>query len=216
MRGALAARLRVYAITPDGWAQQADAAAQLREAAEAGLTCVQFRDKSPALTAEERETLARRVVEAARAAGLLVLINDDPHLAVTLDADGAHVGSSDMAVATARAVLGPDRVLGASAGDLHRAHAAVAAGADYLGVGAIFDASATKPDASPARGPEILAHFRADPLLTSVPLVAIGGMTPARARTCIDAGATGVAAIRGMLGAADRADAVRAFERATR
>ena len=103
-------------------------------------------------------------------------------------------------------MVGPDRLVGASAGTPERAAALVAAGADYLGVGAIFDASATKPNATHNRGLDALRAVRT--AVGDVPLFAIGGISAHNAALCVAAGADGVASVRATLGADDVAAAV--------
>lgn len=209
----VASRLRIYAITPDALPTDAIESA-VRVAIRAGVTAVQFRDKSARTDAERAARLAR-VAAACRAEGAWLVVNDDPELALDFDADAVHVGPNDLPVERVRAIVGPGMAIGASAGTVERAIALVGAGADYLGVGAIFDASGTKPDASRPRGVEVLRALRATPALARVPIVAIGGVTTAeRARACIDAGADGVAATRALLGAPDVEAAVGAFVRA--
>lgn len=188
-------QLRVYAITPDTMMDPAELRSEVQRLLSAGVSCVQFRAKAPR-PSEVRLACARAVLDACRQAGALYIINDDVSLALALDADGVHVGPEDSSVANARAVLGPHRIVGASAGSVDAGLAAVAASADYLGVGAIFDASASKTNASPPKGVGIISELRAHPALAELPLVAIGGIRPANAAACIAAGADGVASIR--------------------
>jgi thiamine-phosphate pyrophosphorylase len=211
--GRLRELLGVYAITPDGFDAVRDAAA-LEAALEVGLRAVQYRDKRDGLERSWRVAQVRALVARCRPHGALVIVNDDPGLAVESDADGVHVGPHDMPVEQARAVVGEDRLVGGSAGTLERAQMLVEAGVDYLGVGAIFDASATKPDAVSHRGVEVLTAFGRDAAVGRVPLVAIGGITLDNAGHCYRAGATGVAAVRAILQAPDPAAAVRALLRA--
>jgi thiamine-phosphate diphosphorylase len=86
---------------------------------------------------------AEHIAALARAAGARFLVNDRPDIARAVDADGVHLGQDDVPVAAARRVLGPGRLVGVSTHDLAEARAAVAAGADYIGVGPIY-ATATK------------------------------------------------------------------------
>lgn len=186
-------------------------AAALSEAAAAGVGCVQLREKSWQGTRAEFVERARVFVAAARDAGLLVIINDSPELAAQVSADGVHVGASDASVASARALLGRAAVVGATAPTPERALAALQAGADYIGVGPIYEAWQSKADAAPPRGLAALRVLRAEPRLDGLPIVAIGGITAARAADCVAAGADGVAAIRAILGAADVGAAARTF-----
>lgn len=196
--------LAVYAITPteiddDVLIERVDAVLR------GGVRTVQIRDKRP--DSEQRLRRARGVLEVCRAHGALCIVNDDVALTAELKADGVHLGPGDMAPSAARALLGERAVIGGSAGDPERAVALVRAGVDYLGVGAIFDAHATKPDASAPRGTAVLRAVRSQPLLSGVPLVAIGGIEPSNVAACIDAGADGVALVRGLFSTPNAMDA---------
>ncbi len=140
-----------------------------------------------------------------RATGTLLVVNDRPDVAAAVDADGVHLGQDDVPVAVARAILGPDRWVGVSTHDLDEAAMAIRDGADYLGVGPIYDTT-SKPGAPPARGLRLLADVRR---LTDRPLVAIGGITADTAAAVRAAGADAVAMIGALARAADPAGAVR-------
>ena len=202
--------MRVYAITPDRFDQPVEYAVAVGIAVRAGVTTVQFRDKR----ARDRE-LTRACAEACarlcRDAGVMFVVNDDAELALEVGADAVHVGPSDRSPGQIRALVGNDFVIGGSAGTTERALELVASGVDYLGVGAIFDAAPSKPNASAPRGIEILERMRSTPGLESIPLVAIGGIEASTARACILAGADGVATIRGILGARDILRAIDDF-----
>ena len=142
---------------------------------------------------------------ATRRAGALFVVNDRPDVAAAVGADGVHLGQDDVPVAVARAVLGRDRFVGVSTHDLDEARAALADGADYLGVGPVYDTT-SKRGALPARG---LALLRAVRALTDGPLVAIGGITPETAAEARAAGADAVAMIAALARASDPAAAVR-------
>ena len=208
-RDALRRAIRVYAITPDRWDTPAEYVAAVGVALRSGVTAVQFRAKR-ARDPEQRRACAEAVQALCRRHGALFVVNDDVDLAVELGADAVHVGPNDAPVDIVRARVGEAMWIGSSAGTVEAAVALVDAGADSLGVGAIFDASGTKPDAHHGRGPEILSAMRAHASLAGVPIVAIGGITAERA------GVDGVAAVRDLLGARDVAAAARRFDAATR
>lgn len=193
----------VYAITPD----EADTARLLARVAPvlaAGITWLQYRNK--AADAALRREQACAVLDACRAAGVPLIINDDWRLAAALGADGAHVGEHDGQIAQARAALGAGALVGASCyDDLQRARDAVRAGASYVAFGA-FHPSTTKPGARRAT-PALLR----DAAGLGVPRVAIGGIDAGNARAAIDAGADLVAVISGIFEAAEPAQAVRAL-----
>lgn len=155
---------------------------------------------------------ARRIRPLAEAAGVLFIVNDRVDVAWLAGAGGAHLGESDIPVAEARRLLGPDAVIGFSPDDLDSARRAVLAGADYLGVGPAYG-TATKPDAGPAIGPEgVGAVARALP----VPVVGIGGINAANAAAVIAAGACGVAVASAVLRAPDVSRAVHDLALAVR
>src|SRR5690606_18323809 len=136
------------------------------------------------------------------------IVNDHLDLCVTLDADGLHVGGTDMSVAAARAALGPDKIVGASCyGDLDLAHAAWRAGASYVAFGGFYPSPVKKYSFTTA--PALVAQAREQ---IGVPVVVIGGMTPENAAPLVELGADMVAAITSVYGAADPTAATRAFD----
>ncbi|KGM54483.1 thiamine-phosphate pyrophosphorylase [Lysobacter arseniciresistens ZS79] len=196
----------LYAITPD----DTDTPRLLRRVEvvlAAGTTWLQYRNKraDDAL----RESQARALQPLCARYAVPLIINDDWPLAMRIGADGAHLGEDDGAIATARAALGDDALLGASCYDsVERARAARDAGAGYVAFGAFFP-SPTKPLARVA-SPALLAEAAA----LGVPRVAIGGITPDNARLLADAGADLLAVISGVFDAPDPAAAVHAYRAA--
>ncbi len=161
------------------------------------LALVQYRAKS--LPGVQRETHARALLDACERAGVPLLINDDPALAAAIGAQGVHLGRDDAALAAARGLLGPQALIGLSCyDDVARAAAGAAAGANYVSFGRLFP-STTKPGASPAR----LATIRQAREQLSVPVCAIGGITPDNASAVVDAGAELLCVGAGILAAAD-------------
>ena len=139
------------------------------------------------------------------AAGALFIVNDDAELAATLDADGVHVGQDDAPPSAARAIVGPERLIGLSVSHLPEASAAEAdPDVDHIGFGALF-LTPTKPDAEPA-GPDMLAEARK---LFSAPIVGIGGVTAANLGQAFAAGADSVAVVSTIFSAADPGAATR-------
>jgi thiamine-phosphate pyrophosphorylase len=176
-------------------------------ALDAGASMVQYRNKdaSAALRREQGgalQALCRRYNRP-------LIVNDHLALCLTLDADGLHVGGTDMSVADARAALGPDKIVGASCyGDLDLAHAAWRAGASYVAFGGFYPSPVKKYSFTTA--PAIVAQARAQ---IDLPLVVIGGMTPENAAPLVELGADMIAAITSIYGADDPAAATRAFDR---
>ena len=132
---AIRCALKLYAVTDNAWLGERTLAECVEAALAGGATFVQLRDKQAtgdALRAEAEELLAL-----CRAAGVPFVVNDDVECALAVGADGVHVGQDDMACERARALLGPDAIVGVSTQTVGQARAAEAAGADYLGVGGV-------------------------------------------------------------------------------
>jgi thiamine-phosphate pyrophosphorylase len=179
----------LYAITDGPRADLIDACAA---AMEGGAAVLQYRDKSSDHT-RRRDEVARLSALCAQH-GVPLIVNDDIELAAEIGAAGVHLGEDDTHLATARARLGRNAIIGVSCYDsLDRARE-LAADADYLAFGAFFP-SPTKPQARRAT-PDLLRAARA----FGKPLVAIGGITPDNASSLIAAGADFVAAIFGVFG----------------
>lgn len=176
---------------------------RLEAALRAGVCAVQYRDKRrEAAIADVRR--ARALCHDYR---VPFLVNDDPYLARALAADGVHLGRDDMRPAKARDLLGDEAVIGVSCyDDLVCARAAVTDGADYVAFGSFFP-SRTKPEASPC-APELLASARSE---LTVPIVAIGGITPQNGGLLLRAGADVLAVTEGVFAAASIEEAVRQY-----
>lgn len=202
--------VRLYLIADAGLVPPARLAGIVSSALVGGVTLVQLRAKSLNVRAQVDLTgELRRVCAAAR---VPLLVNDRIDVALAADADGAHVGHvgvEDLTPAETRRLLGPRAIVGVSVGSAAEA-SAIGDEASYVSAGPMF-ATATKSDAGPAAGPQLLRAVRAS---TRLPLVAIGGIRPEHARTLLDAGADGIAVASAILTAADPAAAARAFRAA--
>jgi thiamine-phosphate pyrophosphorylase len=172
---------------------------------EGGARFIQLRDKDASSGA--RLARADAAVALTRAAGAMLVINDRPDLARMCDAGGVHVGQEDLPVADARRVAGRGMVIGVSTHDEAQLTAAIATPADYIAVGPIYG-TATKDTGYTARGLDLV---RRASTTAGRPVVAIGGITLARAPAVIDAGASSVAVIADLLTGGDPAARVRAF-----
>lgn len=168
-----------------------------------GARVLQLRLK--AATSRELLDVARAIRALTRPAGGLLLVNDRPDVAHAAEADGVHLGEDDLPIAAARVVLAPGAIIGLSTHDVAQARAAAAAGADYLGIGPIFTTT-TKANALAAGGLALVREVRA---AVSLPLVAIGGITPDTALAVRTAGADAVAMIGALVRAPDVTAAVR-------
>ena len=171
-----------------------------------GATALQLRDKSSDIHRFYAD--AQEILAMARAAGVPLIINDRVDIALAVDADGVHVGEDDLPVAATRRLVGPEKFVGASAGSVAAARAAIAAGADHLGVGPVYEARTTKTDAGPPVG---LTLVRAIAAFSPIPIVGIGGITAENAGAVIAAGAAGVAVISAIGLAPDIEAATRAL-----
>ena len=195
VRAALAGGADVIQLRAKGWASSS-----------AGWAA----PESPMVTGSCGST--RALIEIARECGALCrrarvpfLVNDRVDIAWAADADGVHLGDDDMPLAPARALLGPHRILGASADNIEQILARVSEGADYCGIGPVFPTS-TKRDAGPVLGLEELARaVKASP----VPLVAIGGITMERIPEVAATGVYAIALVSAVCAADDPEDATR-------
>ncbi|HSN18015.1 MAG TPA: thiamine phosphate synthase [Gammaproteobacteria bacterium] len=195
----------LYAIT-DGSALPA-LLTSVEAAIRGGARLVQYRDKSAEQDRRERE--ARGLLELCRSHGVPLIVNDDVELAAAIGAEGVHLGKDDGELAMARVRLGPRAILGISCYDsLQRAMQAAHDGADYVAFGSFFP-SASKPAAT--RAPlSLLTEARTR---ISIPICAIGGITPATGGELVQAGAQILAVIQGLFGAADVNAAARDYAR---
>jgi len=163
---------------------------QLAEmACKGGADVIQLRDKS--LPEDDFIALGHRVREICHRHGALLIVNDHVEVAKRTEADGVHLGRSDMPVGDARAQLGTNAIIGTSAGSLEAALEAQAAGADYVGFGHLFP-TASKQKTTPPVGIENLTAACA---AVNIPVIAIGGIHEGNVVTVMRAGAWGVAVI---------------------
>lgn len=193
----------LYPITPDE-ADTARLLARVGPLLGAGIALLQYRNKAADDALRREQATALQALCAP--ANVPLIINDDATLAHETGAAGVHLGEDDGGIAAARALLGPDAIVGASCYDeLARAERAIAAGASYVAFGAFFPTT-TKLTTRRAT-PELLR----DAAKFGVPRVAIGGITPANAQPLIDAGADLIAVIGSVFDAPDPVAAVRAY-----
>lgn len=194
----------LYLVTPN-WDDTEQLLAVTQQALQAGVALLQYRHKSA--DAALRRSQATALLALARRYGVPLIINDHLDLCAALDADGLHVGGTDMTVAEARAQLGPGKIVGASCyGELALAHAAQAAGASYVAFGGFYPSLVKQyPVTTP---PDIVAQAKRE---LALPVVVIGGMTPDNAAPLVARGADMVAAISSVVQASDVVIAVRKF-----
>ena len=170
-----------------------------------GVDAVQLREKDR--SARERYRLGERLRELTESADAALIVNDRIDLAAAVDADGVHLGQTDLPIEVARERLGEEAIVGCSTSTVREAEIAEAAGADYLGVGAVYgtaskDVAAAKDGIGTDRIREIAAAVE-------IPVVGIGGIDANNAGAVIEAGATGVAVISAITAAEDPEIAAR-------
>jgi thiamine-phosphate pyrophosphorylase len=188
--------MQLYAVTDRAWTGEHTLMQQVEAALKGGVTMVQLREKTL-----DRESFFEEALEMRRLCGrygVPFIVNDDVEIAIACGADGVHVGQSDLEAGKARKLLGKSRIIGVTAKTPEQARAAEAAGADYLGCGAMFVTS-TKPDAlniTYAQLAEVCASV-------SIPVVAIGGITGENMPTLKGCGAAGAALVSAIFSARD-------------
>ncbi|WP_137290972.1 thiamine phosphate synthase [Natronorubrum halophilum] len=171
----------------------------VRAAIDGGVDVVQLREKGT--DARSRYELGLELRELTLAADVDLIVNDRVDLALAIDADGVHLGQSDLPVAVARDLLGPEAIVGCSASTVEEAARGAADGADYLGVGSIYGTTSKDVDASKdGIGPERIGKIAE---AVSIPVVGIGGIRAENAAPVVEAGAAGVAVISEIAAAAD-------------
>ena len=177
----------------------------LEEALKGGVTSFQLREKGPgALTGEELKAFALACQQLCEQYSVPFIVNDDIDLAIEIGADGIHIGQEDGYISVVRNKVGPDMLIGVSTHSVTEAIAAADAGADYIGLGPVYETQ-TKTDTQPVIGIETIREVAS--LLPGLPIVAIGGISERRAGAVIKAGASGVAVISAISGEEDPGEA---------
>ena len=200
--------LLLYAVTDRHWLNNRTLTDVVRESLEGGVTMLQLREKTlaePAFLAEAKELQAL-----CREYHVPFIVNDNVDIALAMDADGVHVGQSDMEALDVRAKLGPGKIVGVSAQTVEQALLAEKHGAAYLGVGAVFP-TGSKADADDVSYDTLKAICQA----VSIPVVAIGGISRDNVARLADSGICGVAVISAIYGAPDIRAAAQELKAAT-
>ena len=201
--------LLLYAVTDRHWLQGRSLRQVVEESLDGGVTMVQLREKQ----LEEGTFLeeAKELQALCRQRRIPFLVNDNVDIALAMNADGVHVGQSDMEALDVRKKLGPDKIIGVSAQTVEQALLAQAHGADYLGVGAVFP-TGSKDDAVEVPFETLKAICQA----VRIPVVAIGGISKANVEQLRGSGICGVAVISAIYGAGDIEGAARELKEAVR
>ena len=195
----------LYAVTDQSWLKEGQTLLSVCEDVLAnGATFLQIREKD--LDANTFEAEAAKLKELCRRYHVPYVVNDSVEIALAIDADGVHVGQSDIRGRDIRSLIGPDKILGISAGTVEEAVAAEAAGADYIGVGAVFGTS-TKKNARNMSVEKLREISRA----VSIPVVAIGGIHAGNLLELSGSGVDGVAVVSAIFAAENPGEATAAL-----
>lgn len=178
----------------------------VKDAIKAGVTVVQYRSKLDGADRMLKE--ARELKEICKGKALFI-INDIVEVALSVDADGVHVGQGDMPYESARQLLGRGKVIGVTVHDLKEAMLAEKKGADYLGVSPIFS-TATKKDAGDACGVGLIREIRKN---CKIPITAIGGIALNNVKEVVDAGADAICAISAVVTKDDVKGEIEKFQK---
>ena len=199
------ADLRLYYVTDTPLSSERGLVETALAAVRGGATLVQLRD--PLAKAGELVRMGRALKAALDEAGVPLIVNDRPDVALAIGAAGVHVGQDDLPPEAARALMGPGAIIGLSITDASQMCRAPWGLIDHVGIGPVIS-KGVKPDAAEPMG---LAGLRACATASQRPVVAIGGIGLGNAADCIAAGADGVAVVAAIAGAADPEEAARAL-----
>ena len=201
--------LLLYAVTDRSWLNGATLYSQVEAALKGGATFIQLREKN----LDEAHFLeeAKEIKKLCRGYGVPFVINDNVELTLEVDADGVHVGQSDMEAGDVRAKLGPDKIIGVSAQTVEQALLAEAHGADYLGVGAVFP-TGSKEDAVEVEHETVKAICEA----VKIPVIAIGGISKNNVLELSGNGLCGIAVISAIFAQEDIESATKELKALTK
>lgn len=200
--------LLLYAVTDRHWLNGASLYEQVEQAIEGGASFVQLREKELGQEAFLQEAI--EIQKLCRNYHVPFVINDNVEIARSIDADGVHVGQSDMEAGNVRALIGEDKILGVSAQTVGQAVLAEKRGADYLGVGAVFH-TGSKADASEVSFETLKAICEA----VKIPVIAIGGISRDNVLSLGGSGICGIAVISAIFAQKDIRGATSELRRLT-
>ena len=200
--------LLLYAVTDRHWLNGRTLCEVVKESLDGGATFIQLREKE--LDSETFLKEAKELKKLCAKYQVPFVINDNVDIALAMDADGVHVGQSDMEAGNVRAKLGPDKIIGVSAQTVEQAILAEKRGADYLGVGAVFP-TGSKDDADDVSHETLKAICEA----VSIPVIAIGGITIDNTKELAGTGIVGIAVISAIYGQENIPAATRELKKVT-
>jgi len=185
---------KLYLITDRSFLNGRDLKNCIEDALKGGATLVQIREKDT--STRDFFQVAKEIKEVTSKYNVPLIINDRIDIALAIDAEGVHLGQSDMPIAIARGILGKDKIIGISANNLDEAIDAQKNGADYLGLGPVFY-TGTKKDIKEPIGLTGLKELTKN---INIPSVAIGGINKENAKSILDSGVNGISLISAILG----------------
>lgn len=194
--------LQLYAITDRHWLNGRSLYEVVKESLDGGVTFLQLREKQ--LDEDHFLEEAKKLQGLCSEYNVPFIINDNVEIALAINADGVHIGQSDMEMKEAREKLGPNKIIGVSAHTKEEALLAQAQGADYLGVGAVFPTS-SKDDAESVSYETLKAICE----VVSIPVVAIGGITRENLHQLSGSGVSGISVISAIYAQSDIKEAAR-------
>lgn len=200
--------LLLYAVTDRHWLNGETLYSQVEKALKGGATFIQLREKK----LDEGSFLeeAKEIQKLCKEYNVPFVINDNVEIAKKINADGVHVGQSDMEAQNVREILGDDKIIGVSAQTVEQALLAEKHGADYLGVGAVFK-TGSKDDAEEVSHDELERICKA----VSIPVIAIGGITHDNVKELAGRGIVGIAVISAIFGQKDIENATKELKTET-
>lgn len=201
--------LLLYAVTDRSWLNGETLYSQVEKSLKGGATFIQLREKN--LDEEHFLEEAKQLKELCKKYNVPFVINDNVDIALAIDADGVHVGQSDMEAGNVREKLGPDKIIGVSAQTVEQAILAEKRGADYLGVGAVFPTT-SKDDAAEVSHETVKAICEA----VNIPVIAIGGISKKNVSELSNLGLCGIAVISAIYAQPDIEVATKELKEATK
>ena len=198
----------LYAVTDRSWLNGKSLYEQVEEAIKGGVTFVQLREKK--LDEENFLDEALDIQNLCRKYGIPFVVNDNVKIAKMINADGVHVGQSDMGAENVRGILGDDKIIGVSVQTVEQAVLAEKQGADYLGVGAVFP-TGSKVDAEDVSFETLKAICES----VNIPVVAIGGISAGNVLKLKGSGISGIAVISAIFAAEDIESATKNLKQLT-
>ena len=189
--------MRLYAVTDRAWLKEGQTlASAVEDAIKGGATFIQLREKKAPYA--EVKNIALELKALCAKYSVPFVIDDDVALAKEINADGVHIGQSDMELKSARMILGSNKIIGVSADTVDSALTAERRGADYIGVGAVFHTD-TKTDAT-AVSREVIRNITG---AVTIPVVAIGGINKNNTQELAGLGLDGIAVVSAIFAAED-------------